>query len=273
MQVRQQKYAKSFYLSLLFHIIMLTALIANFDFSSPMPVVQNSNQKADIINAMVVNDTLPLTKKILPKPPKPVVAAAQPEKPKEQQKPEPVVVKEKTIIIPDKKQKKLVQEKLAKQLLADMKKQMEQEKKEKHKDLTKAFEKDMKEMAKKSLQQQMLKEQQRLAGARSQQMQGEVNKYKALILQAISQNWLIPGNVNKKLSAELLIRVAPGGVVLDVQLIKSSGDEMLDRSARAAILKSSPLPVPADADAFEPFRQFVLKVKPENILASENWIS
>jgi colicin import membrane protein len=127
----------------------------------------------------------------------------------------------------------------------------------------------MKQMAAKSLQQQMLQEQKRVAGVRNQQTQGEVNKYKALILQAISQNWLIPTTADKNLHAELLIRVAPGGMVLDVQIVKGSGDESLDRSARAAVFKSSPLPVPTDAAAFDAFRQFVLKVTPKDVLSGD----
>jgi colicin import membrane protein len=67
-----------------------------------------------------------------------------------------------------------------------------------------------------------------------------------------------------------MVRLGPGGVVLDVQTTKTSGDPSLDSSARAAVLKASPLPVPPNANDFEAFRQFVLKVKPENILTGEN---
>ncbi|MCW5584401.1 MAG: cell envelope integrity protein TolA, partial [Gammaproteobacteria bacterium] len=95
---------------------------------------------------------------------------------------------------------------------------------------------------------------------------GQVNKYKALILQAISEHWVIPTQANKHLYCELMIRVAPGGMVLEVQVTRTSGDPSLDSSARAAVLKASPLPVPSDPGVFEAFRQFVLKVKPENIL-------
>jgi colicin import membrane protein len=158
-------------------------------------------------------------------------------------------------------------------MLADIQKQTHKEKKIKQKSIASEFEKDMKQMAARSLQQDMLQEQKKMAGARAQQVRGQVDKYKALILQTISQNWLIPPSVNKNLYAELMIRVAPGGVVLDVQVIKSSGDEGLDHSAQTAVFKSSPLPVPKDSDAFEPFRQFVLKVKPKDILNTENWES
>jgi colicin import membrane protein len=55
-------------------------------------------------------------------------------------------------------------------------------------------------------------------------------------------------------------------MVLDVQVTKTSGDPSLDSSARAAVLKASPLPVPSNPDEFDSFRQFALKVKPENIM-------
>jgi colicin import membrane protein len=112
----------------------------------------------------------------------------------------------------------------------------------------------------------LLNEQKRTSGAKSR---GEVNKYKALILQTISQHWLVPSGVDKNLSAELLIRLAPGGTVLDVQVIRSSGSAGLDRSARDAVFKASPLPVPSDSEGFDQFRQFVLKVKPENVIVHD----
>jgi colicin import membrane protein len=118
------------------------------------------------------------------------------------------------------------------------------------------------------LRQPLFNEDIKLKGAQSKQASGEVNKYKALILQAISEHWIIPTQSDKRLFCELMIRVAPGGLVLDVQITKSSGDPALDSSARAAVLKSSPLPVPSEPAAFNAFRQFALKVKPENILAS-----
>jgi colicin import membrane protein len=210
-------------------------------------------------------------KPTLPEPVKEVV------QPKPLEKPQITQPKKDAIAISDKKQKKREQDKIAKQLLSDIKQQANKEKKVKEKAkeraLAAAFEKEMKQLKTKSIQRQMLQEQKQLAGARSQKMQGEVNKYKALILQAISQNWIVPGSVDKSLYAQLLIRVAPGGVVLDVQVVKSSGDESLDRSVRAAVFKSSPLPVPHDAEAFDEFRQFVLKVKPENILSPDSWSS
>ena len=92
--------------------------------------------------------------------------------------------------------------------------------------------------------------------------QGEIDQYKALILQQIQQNWIMPQNI-ADLSCVLQIALAPGGMVLNVTLSKSSGNAALDRSAIAAVNKASPLPVPKDSAAFAAFRNFTLTVKPD----------
>ena len=96
------------------------------------------------------------------------------------------------------------------------------------------------------------------------QMSGEVNKYKALIIQAISQHWILPEHVDRQLFSQFRIQLAPNGQVLSVGLIRSSGDPVLDRSAQAAIYKASPLPVPTDSEMFNLFRDISLTVRPES---------
>lgn len=95
------------------------------------------------------------------------------------------------------------------------------------------------------------------------QMSGEVNKYKALIIQAISQHWILPEHVDRQLFSQFRIQLAPNGKVISVSLIRSSGDPVLDRSAQAAIYKASPLPVPTDSEMFNLFRDISLTVRPE----------
>jgi colicin import membrane protein len=276
--MKQKRYSNHFFISLLLHAVMLTVLVVSFEFSGKMPVLENSDKNSEIVNAVVINDSkIQMPKPSLLPPPKAPEAPVKPI-PEIKKSPAPTpptpVKKEvaplpappkKAIAIPDPRKKLMQKELIEKQLLADLQKQTDKQKKAKQKALEAAFAKEMKEHAAKSLEQQFLKESNELASAQSQKMQGIVDKYKALILQAIGQNWLVPPNANKKLSSELLIRVAPGGMVLDVQLVKSSGDVSLDRSARAAVFKASPLPVPTNTDEFEPFRQFILKVKPENV--------
>lgn len=100
---------------------------------------------------------------------------------------------------------------------------------------------------------------------REARMAGEVDKYKAMIVNAISQQWILPDNVDNRLSSQFRIRLAPTGEVLEVSLLRSSGDPILDRSAQAAIYKASPLPVPHDQETFNLFRDISLTVRPETV--------
>lgn len=101
--------------------------------------------------------------------------------------------------------------------------------------------------------------------AKRAHLAGEVDKYKAMIVNAIGRQWILPENVNNGLSSQFRIRLAPDGAVLDVQLTRGSGDPVLDRSAQTAIYKASPLPVPTDPQTFEIFRDISLTVRPENV--------
>ncbi len=104
-----------------------------------------------------------------------------------------------------------------------------------------------------------------LASQQSAQMAGEINKYKSLIIQSISQHWILPEHVNNQLFSQFRIRLAPNGAVLSVSLTRSSGDSILDRSAQAAIYKASPLPVPSDQVTFNLFRDISLTVRPQSV--------
>lgn len=90
-------------------------------------------------------------------------------------------------------------------------------------------------------------------------------KYRHLILQAIAQQWIVPPELNKHLETKLAVHLAPGGMVLEVVIVKSSGNPVLDRSAQTAVYKASPLPVPKKG-LFNTFRQINLSVRPEGVL-------
>lgn len=287
--VKQRQFRKLFFISLMLHTLVLGVLIMSFEFNSRSFVLENADKNNEIMNAVVMDTSkiqMPHPSPLPPpevkeapkkvKPPAPQPKQEMKALPEVKKQVEPVVQK-KTIAIPDKRKKQLQKDLIHKQLLEDLKKETELQKKTKQKDLEKAFEKELKAQAAKSLQQQLLKEKSRVAAvasaAETQKMRGIVDKYKALILQAIGQHWLVPNGVDKSLSSELMIRVAPGGMVLDVRLVRSSGDSGLDSSARKAVFKASPLPVPSDPEEFEPFRQFILKVKPENVLAQDVGLS
>lgn len=269
------------------HGAILLAIIVEYHFAAPLIVVENTNQH-DVISAVVLGDTA--KSKILPheepvKPPTPVVEPPKPIVKKEVAPPKPVV-DEKAIALKAAKEKKKLEEKkekelaekkdkelkkkqqelLAKNLLDDIKKETKKKTVAKKPDLSNKFAKMLKEQSEQSLRQNLLDDSIKLRGKTARLSQGIVDKYKALIIQSIGEHWLVPLSANRSLTSELMIRLAPSGEVLDVKVTRSSGDPSLDSSARSAVLKASPLPVPANPDEFEPFRQFVLKVKPENII-------
>lgn len=188
--------------------------------------------------------------------------------------------------------KELAQQKaLETQKIEELKKQQQLKALEEKKLETKKLEaKKLAELQEKKLQAEKLKEEQaranksradkeaalqaNAAAAKQQALQeaqnqarlaGEVDKYRALILNAISRNWIRPEHVDSNLSSLFRIRLAPDGMVLAVSLIRSSGDPLLDRSAQTAIYKASPLPVPTQAEAFSLFRDINLTVRPEQI--------
>jgi colicin import membrane protein len=126
----------------------------------------------------------------------------------------------------------------------------------------------MHELMQKTMQEQLTNEEQQIAtAAASAQFQGKVDKYKAQIIQSIAQYWIVPDNVDSGIYCQLSVHLAPGGEVLSVELIRSSGNVVLDRSAKTAVLKASPLPVPEDPSLFNDFRELLLTVRPSGVVA------
>lgn len=93
-----------------------------------------------------------------------------------------------------------------------------------------------------------------------------IDKYRHLILQAIAQQWIIPPKMKKHLETKLAVHLAPGGMVLEVVIIKSSGNTILDRSAQTAVYKASPLPIPKHNSLFHTFQKINLTVRPEDVI-------
>jgi colicin import membrane protein len=120
--------------------------------------------------------------------------------------------------------------------------------------------------AENDLLQKINEETQHLASINQQMIQSELAKYKALILNAIGRQWIMPANVNKNLSAQFQINLDATGNVLSIQLIQSSGDAVLDRSVQLAIQKASPLPIPTSPDLLSNFKELRLTVRPEGLM-------
>jgi len=89
-----------------------------------------------------------------------------------------------------------------------------------------------------------------------------VDEYKAKITAKIRRNIVLLPDVAKDARAEFLVTLLPGGSVLKAELKKSSGNPSYDNAVERAILKSDPLPLPADVALFNRFRELDLVFKP-----------
>jgi len=92
--------------------------------------------------------------------------------------------------------------------------------------------------------------------------QDEVARYKDMIQAKIRRNIVMPPEVSERAEAKFMVIVLPGGSVVDVKLLKSSGNTAYDNASERAIYKAQPLPMPQDAALARMFRELRLSVKP-----------
>jgi len=90
-----------------------------------------------------------------------------------------------------------------------------------------------------------------------------VDEYTSKIRSKIRSNIVMPPEVANDARAEFLVTLLPGGRVMKADLNKSSGNAAYDNAVERAILKSDPLPLPADAGLFNKFRELRLSFKPK----------
>jgi colicin import membrane protein len=89
---------------------------------------------------------------------------------------------------------------------------------------------------------------------------GVVDEYRTLLIQTIERNWNRPPSARAGLECTLYVTQATGGTVLDVKIGSCNGDQAVRESVANAVYRSSPLPAPRDARAFE--RRLVIVFKP-----------
>jgi colicin import membrane protein len=90
----------------------------------------------------------------------------------------------------------------------------------------------------------------------------QVGKYQDMIRAKIRRNIVMPPDVPESAKAEFKVTLLPGGDVLDVELLRSSGNAAYDSAAERAIYKAQPLPVPTDASLQKMFRELKLTIRP-----------
>jgi colicin import membrane protein len=91
--------------------------------------------------------------------------------------------------------------------------------------------------------------------------------YRMGIYQTVVNNWSRPPSARNRMEATLLVELVPTGDVVNVTVVRSSGDAAFDRSAEAAVRKAQRFAVPKEPDVFEShFRRFTLLFRPEDLL-------
>lgn len=235
-------YRLSFVFAVALHVVLALFLLVKFSTSRPTALSPTNT----FVNAVAINeyDIVNLTAKT-----------------PETIKPTPTMPQQATQLSPPKPQvKDLMKDVLQKNLLMEQAKEMAELKKEKRVYQKNIAKKQQQQKMQMVLQEQIKAEQKQLVEDQTQvsatggsggQSQGEIDKYKAMVIQAISSQWGYSGDADEKATGQLLINITPTGEVLNVQLSSSSGNLALDRSAQAAVFKASPLPVPGDPSLFD----------------------
>lgn len=108
--------------------------------------------------------------------------------------------------------------------------------------------------ARKEAERQMREEDDKMREAQEQRITQSTGE---AIQQKIYNTWRKPPSAKKGMRCTLRITLRSDGVVINVQIINGSRDDVFDRSATIAVRKASPLPVPNDIKLFnKKFKSF-----------------
>jgi len=150
-------------------------------------------------------------------------------------------------------QEKAAQEKAAREKAA--REQKAAQEKERQAKAAAERERAEQERAARELERQLAEEERLLAATDS----GALAEYVGLIRQKVTRNWIRPPGAGAGLECEVLVTQIPGGEVAAVRVDRCNADDAVRRSIEAAVLRSSPLPLPADPALFERNLRFTFK--------------
>jgi len=261
MNAENKFYKKSIIFAIVLYVVVFIILFGSLNNKNNIRTITSANHSAKIMHAVTVNRAQ-------------VQRQIRKIKSQQRAKHRAEIAKQKHLAKLAAQAKQLQQQNsIAKQKLLQMKKQQQQAQqhlaklKQQHQQaIINKRNLIARDKIEKQLQAQIAAEQKQIDTAQTQQERDAIDKYKALIINVIEQNWIVPQKVDKNLSAQLVIDLAPGGTVLHVKILQSSGNPVLDRSVITAVWKASPLPVPNDLQIFNRMRELHLTVKPEGYL-------
>jgi colicin import membrane protein len=134
------------------------------------------------------------------------------------------------------------------------KKRDEQERKTREREEAEQLKREEADRQRQIQQQQAEAERARAAAASARQK--EFNEWVDKIRAKIQGRANVPDTVPKGTKVQVLIRILPGGEVLDIAITKRSGNAAYDNAIERAIRSASPLPVPPpNSELFPQFRE------------------
>ena len=102
------------------------------------------------------------------------------------------------------------------------------------------------------------------AEAKAAAQQAELSQVTEAIKRQVNPNFIRPADVVGRLKCTIKVTLMTNGTVVNVEIVKSSGDVRFDDSAEIAVRKSSPLPVPQDKELFnKKFRPLTFIFNPQ----------
>ena len=154
-------------------------------------------------------------------------------------------------------EKRRAAEKKRKQQELEKKRQQEAARKEREQAERAALENDLLSELNNDLQGQIAENDEQVA-----------NSYLAIIQERVSNNWSRPPSARLGMQAEVVIQLVPAGRVVNVRIIKSSGNAAFDRSVEQAVKKAEQFPELKNLEqrVFEKyFRNLPMVFRPEDL--------
>ncbi len=237
---------RAFVLSLILHAVMGALLVFSFDFRRKELVVQPT----DVMQAVSV-DNKQVEKEIS--------RLREIDKKKEQAEKKRQQDLEQKVRELEAKARAAEQQRTTKEKeLAELEQQSEELEKKKKQEEDARKKKDADEaLKKKQAEEQKAKE-----AMQAKQDNSLIAQFSARIRAAIARQFNTVG-LPPGLSCVLFIRMVPGGEVVEARIEKSSGNDVFDRRAEAAVYQASPLPVSEEQRVFEKMREIRLTFAPD----------
>ena len=115
-----------------------------------------------------------------------------------------------------------------------------------------------------SLKQQLAAEEEvRAEATRAGRAATEMDKYREAIRQRVSNRWNEPSNVPRGLKCLVRVRFVPGTWdIVEVVIVRGSGNKIFDDSVERAVLAASPLPLPSNSELHKYFGELQFEFEP-----------